>query len=259
MRVTYRSVATVVVALLCLIVAASCSGGTDDKAEGKKPSTTTTALSDCVVSSPPPGDAQDGASEATTTSILQQCLDDAFTTAVAGNGSKAVRGLSADQVLGFGHGLCTYARSLAADPARSPDYDDFITSTSASWGVKPSVVEEMIGFAGSLCPNQMEPILALKKQVGAVLITAEGTGVGALTVSYTGPDGTAVESVVQSPWTNSVRFEEPTDFRLSVAAEGGEAVCTIKANDHQVTTVAGKDGAPAECSATAADIREAAD
>lgn len=234
-----------------------CSSG--EKAEGKKPATTTTAVSDCVVADSLPENAPEGAAEATTTSIVQKCLDDAFVAAVSGNGSKALKDLSKDQVLGFGHGLCAYAQSLAVDPARSPTYAELIKSTSESWGVQASVVEEMIGFAGTLCPNQLAPILALKKEVGTVMITFEGTGSGALTVSYTGPDGVAVDSVVQTPWTTSVRFDEPTDIRLSVSAEGGGASCTIKANDHQVTTANGKDDAPAECSVTATDIREAAD
>lgn len=242
-------------ALLCVTI--GCSDG--DKAEGKKPSTTTTALSDCVVQDTLPEDAPEGAKQqATTTSIVQQCLDDAFTAAVSEKGSADVKDLSPEQLLGFGHGLCAYAQALAADPSKAPTYKELLASTAASWKVEPAVVEEMLGFAGSLCPDQLGPILGLKEQVGTVEITMEATGGGTLNVTYTGPDGGQVQDAVASPWTHVVRFDAPTDFRVSVTAESGEVTCSLKADDHQVTTATAGEGQAAECAASAADIRTAA-
>ena len=256
MNLTKRWIAVATVVAIALV--AGCSGG--EEAEGKKPSKgpTTTSLSDCVVKDTLPENAPEGAEQSTTTSIVQKCLDDAFTATVGDKGSQALKDLSADQVLGFGHGLCAYAAALGADPSRAPSYKELIASTAGSWKVEPEVVEEMLGFAGTLCPNQLEPILTLKNQVGSVEITLEAAGSGSMTVSYAGPDGGPVQDTVSSPWTSSIRFDDPTDVRFSVTAEGGPVTCTIRANDKQVTTATVTDGLTAECAASASDIRDAA-
>ena len=128
--------------------------GTAAPATAPKPAKTTTTSTpkDCVISAPAgPGatpdsgeptdtqspDSPDGpqapeSAVVTTTSILQKCLDDAFMSVIKEQGSKQLGKVPKDQVLAFGHGLCTYAQTVAADPANMPTYSALVDSTSQS-------------------------------------------------------------------------------------------------------------------------------
>lgn len=250
-----RSVALALAGIL-LATAVGCSTG--ERAVGKKSdgSTTTTSPADCVRSSP--ADPNDLSNQATTTSIVQQCLEDAFLAVAADTGTEAVRALSRDQTLAFGHGLCAYAQALASDLSSVPSYREFVASTSASWGVDKQVVEDMIPLSESLCPGQLAPILALKASKGTVEVTWNATGTGPLRVTYTGPDGSEIVDTVASPWTHVVRFESTVDVRISVQASGGSATCSIESNGNELNAATGSEGSAAECAASAGDIRNAA-
>lgn len=255
--------ALVVFSAILLVAGASCSGG--DEAEGKKPSksTTTTLPEDCVIKdsgTPVEGpDAEAGATIAPTTSILQTCLDKAFKQQVTQHGSAALKKLSSDQVLAFGAGICAYSRALAADPSKAPTYDELVKSTSASWKVKPSEFEEILTFAAVLCPNDLNAVLDLKTQAGGGSVPLELSAASAseMTVTYQAPDGSSVTGPAQTPWTQSVTLQGPVDYPFIVKVSDGEATCTVKVKDTEVKTATGGKDEPADCSVTAAELRDA--
>lgn len=258
-----RAVLSVLIAVAVALVPA-CSG--EDKAEGKKPKTpvtTTTLPADCIVtgSGAPPEGPDGGAGEtiAPTTSILQKCLDKAFTEQVAKNGSAGLKKRSKDQLLGFGAGICAYARALAADPSKAPTYDELVKSTSASWKVKPSEFEEILTFAGVLCPNDLKPVLDLKAQAGggAVQLELSAASASEMEVTYQAPDGTRITGKVQTPWTQAVTLDAPVDYPFTVKVGDGEATCVLKVKEQQVKTATATKDKPADCSATAAELRSA--
>lgn len=257
-----RSLAVLAVVGTLALVLGGCTGGDDDKAEAEKPtdSAPATAPADCVVQATPSADdAVEGPGVVPTTSIVQSCLDDAFVAAVEDQGSKALRKLPAEQVLGFGHGLCAYATALSADPANAPTYDELVKSTSASWKVETTVFTEVLGLAATLCPGQLQPVLDLRSQAGAGTVEVElgATGSAPMDVRYTGPDGNEMTSSAQTPWTQLIRLDTAADFTFTVTATDGEVSCTLTVKGEEVTSDAGDKNAPADCSASAAELRAA--
>lgn len=262
-----------------VLVAGACSGG-DDAKEAKPAKTTTTTLpKDCIISAPAgdgapqnpdePTDTQSPASPGgpqapesavvTTTSILQKCLDDAFMSVIKEQGSKQLGKVPKDQVLAFGHGLCTYAQTVAADPANMPTYSALVDSTSQSWGVKPAVFEEVLGFAVALCPEQLKPILDLKANAGggAVELELSASSSSPIDVTYMGPDGNELTNQVQTPWTQAIRLDHPTDYRFTAKASDADVACGVSVKGKVIKSAKADKGKAADCSVTTAELRDA--
>lgn len=259
-----------------VLVAGACSGGDGAKVAKPATTTTTTTPADCIISGPvgeaaPPSGGDQAGTESpdgpqapesavvTTTSILQKCLDDAFMSAVKDQGSKQLGKVPKDQVLAFGHGLCTYAQTVAADPAHMPTYSALVDSTSQSWGVKPAVFEEVLGFAVALCPEQLKPILDLKADAGggAVELELSASSASPIDVNYMGPDGNELTNQVQTPWTQAIRLDHPTDYRFTAKASDADVACGVSVNGKVIKSAKADKGKAADCSVTTAEIRDA--
>lgn len=259
-----------------VLLAGACSGG-DDAKEAKPAKTTTTTLpKDCIISAPAGDGATQGPGEpsgaenpegrpapesavVTTTSILQRCLDGAFMSVIKEQGSKELGKVPKDQVLAFGHGLCTYAQTVGADPANIPTYDELVKSTSQSWGVKPAVFEEVLGFAVTLCPEQLKPILELKANAGggAVELELSASSAAPIDVTYLGPDGNELTNQVPTPWTQAIRLGNPTDYRFTAKASDADVSCGVSVKGKVIKSAKADKGKAADCSVTAAELREA--
>lgn len=231
------------------VVLALLPGCSDDKAsDGDDSATTTTEL---------PEACQGLESSGPTTSLPDQCADAIYAQTLGDSGSKEVQELTEDQRIGFGRGICAYAKALALDPTQAPTYSDLIESNATSWGVSKDVVEEIIDTAGQLCPADLVTVLDLRKDVDAVRVDLAVGGTGTATVRYTLPDGTTHDEQITPVWERSLTLRDPIDVQVVARADGdGTVTCSIAVGDEELES---NDEASNEvtCSATADEIRSA--
>ncbi len=237
--------------LLCglgvvLTLLAGCSD--DDPSDGDGAAATTTSL---------PEACQGLDSSGSTTSIPDQCADAIYSQSLDDNGSKEVKELTEEQRIGFGRGICAYAKALALDPTQAPTYSDLIESNAKSWGVSKDAVEEIIDTAGQLCPADLVTVLDLRKDVDATRVDLSVGGTGTATVNYTLPDGTTHEEQITPVWERSLTLRDPIDVQVVARADGdGKVTCSIAVGEKKLQA---KDDASNEvtCAATADEIRSA--
>lgn len=251
--------AWIAVGLAALVtISVGCTGGEADRDKPEKASTSTLLPPECddVVA---PADEKGKPNPSTTTTLPPNCADAVFVQVVTDEGSDELKEIDGDRLLGFGRGLCAYGATLAADPKVAPTYDELVESTSKSWEVSTNSVEEVLGFAATLCPGDLDPILKLRDDVGAVTVEMAVSGQGKLHVTYVSPDGGSIQDDVTAPWVHEVVLDPVTDFRLVATSEGGNVTCAISVKDTEVTkTSADKKGSEAVCEAPASELRAAA-
>lgn len=251
-----------VLGLVSVLAAVSCTGGDDAvEAPDEEEATSTSLPPECEGVQPPEdasAESSDESKSSTTTTLPADCLNAVFAGIVADEGSEELTELEQDQLLGFGQGICAYASALEADPDNAPTYDELVASTSGSWGVSEKAVEEVLGFASTLCPGKLDPILSLRDDVGTITVQMTVSGATPVKVSYTSPDGDSLQDDIESPWEHEVILDPSSDFRLTASSAEGEVSCSVSVKgERQVNETAGK-SEEAECALSSAQLREAA-
>ncbi len=260
------------VALVAVVALAGCTSKKDDET-AKATTTTTEVPAECEEfardAMRPPGDestepsTEPGGDPAdderpTQTTLPPRCAEALFAEAVEQSGSDAVKDLDAERRLGFAHGACAYATALTIEGTEPPTYKEFVATTSSSWDVSAEVVEEIVKLAATLCPGQLAPLTDLESGASQVPLRLQVTGTGTAQVSYQGPDGTTVHDEVTVPWDHEVTLGAPTEFTLSARIPDGEATCSVTVGDDVVVENTSTPGENIVCTATAAELREAA-
>lgn len=188
-----------------------------------------------------------------------ECGQAVFLASIESSGSDVLKKTDEDQLLGYGHGICSYSRSIAENPLLAPSYKELIASTADSWGVDESVVEEVINHANELCPGQLEPLQEMKKNVGSVDVHLAVTGEPPFLITYTSPGGDAMQQEIDvTPWEHQVTFQAPADVTLTASSESGSVTCTVMVNDKELVRQEAADGEEADCSVSGAQVHEAA-
>lgn len=248
MRSNRSRIATIALAAALLLTLPGCvGGGKKEEAKKEKPKSATTLPVECK-----DVDAENGQP------LPADCADAVYAAGIADAGSKELKKVDKDRQLAFGRGMCAYASALAESPDKAPTYSELIESTSKSWGVSKDTVEEVLNLAASLCPGQLEPILALRKKTGSVTVEMSVIGPGKADVTYTLPTGDDFQDSITTPWEHQVILDSARDFRLTARTDKGEVTCSITVEGQEVISKKGKDGAEAVCEATSAQINSAA-
>lgn len=239
--------------VLFVVVAASCSGSDagDNRSRGSGSTGSATTVPRACRS----------ASDAPSTTISSQCADAIFSTRIAEDGSNKLKKLGVEKQLGFGHGMCAYAQSLAASTAPKPTYEDLVKSTSESWGVDRSIVDEIVKIGEVLCPDAMKLIATLADSTELPVLTLSVTGAGSGAVTFTLPDGKPLTENVQGGWQQTIELRVPYDFNMSVQPTAeGPLGCEVRVGDKVISSSEvdpGTGTGTASCAASIAEIREA--
>src|SRR4051794_37226548 len=169
------------VVLCALLLVAGCTS--DKRATQTGASTTIPAVSKACTTTTV------AAVGASSTTISEGCADVAFAADLAGSSNKRFEKLSADQVVAFGRSLCAYGAALGASTTPRPLLSEVVRDTSKSWGVDPSVVEDVYEAAHALCPDALKSVDDLHRTpTGVIDIELTVGGSGNVSVSYSAPD-----------------------------------------------------------------------
>lgn len=191
--------------------------------------------------------------------LSPRCRDAIFLTAVTANGSIELKSADEDQQLAFAYGICAYASAISENPSAAPSFSELIDSTSTSWGMPKHVVEEVIVYANDLCPDDIGILQEMKKNVGSVDVHMAVSGDVPLHVTYTGPNGDAIETTVEEiPWEHKLSLQAPSDVAFTAASGTGEVTCLVTVGDQELQRETEANGKEVDCSVSSAEIRDAA-
>ena len=235
-------------------VSSGCSRASDSRASEQSRSGDSKAEA-----SVRPAECRSATNGPSTTALTSQCADAIFKARLTENGSDKLKKLGEEKQLGFGHGMCAYAQSLAASTAPKPTYEDLVKSTSESWGVDRSIVDEIVKIGDVLCPDAMKLIATLADSTELPVLTLSVTGTGSGAVTFTLPDGKPLTENVQGGWQQTIELRVPYDFNMSVqpTAEGSLG-CEVRVGDKVISSSEVDPGTgTASCAASIAEIREA--
>lgn len=258
-----RAVSLAITAVTLVAVLAGCtSNRRDDTADEEKKATTTTVLPEACeeaakqAQEPPSVDESTG--EVTATTLPPACADALFGIAVGESASDALKELPEAELLGYAHGACAFAAALTVEGTEAPTYQEFVETTSESWGQSPEVVEEIVTLAATLCPGQLAPLTDLATGASKVTLRLQVIGKGIAQVTYQGPGGDTLNDEVTTPWDHEVTLDAPAEFRLSARIPDGAASCSIMVGATLVVEQETTPGEEVVCAATASELRDAA-
>lgn len=259
-RLRKRRPSTVAALLVALVLAVTSCSSNKAEEDAKAPESTAPK----TLSIPPEcrdelgvggedGEAVDAAA------LSPRCRDAIFLTAVTANGSEELKAADDDQQLAFGHGICAYAATISDNLSAAPSYKELVESTSTSWDMPKHVVEEVIVYANELCPDEIGILQEMKKNVGSVDVHMAVSGETPLDITYTGPNGDAIETTIDEiPWEHMLSLQAPADVEFTASSDSGDVTCSVVVEDHEIKRNTEENGKQADCSVTAAEVRDAA-
>lgn len=245
-----RRLPLVAVALLAIGVLASCQSGADESTSSTSPDVEVALPKECTPAA---------ASGGSPTSVPEVCADLAFVGNIRDSGSEELDELDDDQLVGFGRGICTYARALRDAEDATPTYGQLLDSNANSWDVSKESVQHVLDNVSQLCPQDFAILQALREEEGPVAVDLSATGTGEIVVVYTMPDGSSEQETVEAPWSQTINLFDTLDVSIAVRNSDGdeEHGCSISVAESVLDEQSAGGDEAAECFANSAAIRSA--